>query len=97
MHIHNKNILITCYTKHPDAKSALEAWFAETKGANWKLTMGIKARYASASFLHGNRVVFNILSDHYRLIAIINYNIGIAEIRFADTHAEYNKINAEKI
>ena len=97
MHIHHKDILITCYTKHPDVKSALEAWYAETKGANWKSTMDIKVRFASASFLHGNRVVFNILSNHYRLIAIINYNLGIVEIRFADTHAEYDKINAEKI
>jgi mRNA interferase HigB len=97
MRIQNRDILITCYAKHPDAKSALEAWYADTRRANWKSSMDIKARYASASFLHENRVIFNISGNHYRLVAMLNYNLGIVEIRFADTHAEYDRINAEEI
>jgi mRNA interferase HigB len=97
MRIHHREILIACYTEHPDAKANMEAWYAISKDANWKKPMEIKARYASASFLHGNRVVFNISGNNYRLITVINYNLGIVEIRFADTHAEYDKIDAEKI
>ena len=97
MRIHHVDILVACYTTHPDSKSAFETWYAETKEATWKTTMDIKARYARASFLHGNRVVFNISGNNYRLIAVINYNLGIVEIRFADTHAVYDKVNAEKI
>jgi hypothetical protein len=38
----------------------LFAWFAEVEGAQWNGPDDIKARHASASFLAGNRVGFNI-------------------------------------
>lgn len=97
MRIHHRDLLVACFTEHPAAKSAMEAWYAFAKDAHWKTSMDIKERYSSASFLHGNRVVFNISGNNYRLVTVVNYNLGIVEIRFADTHAEYDRIDAEKI
>ena len=38
--------------------------------------------------LADNRVVFNVCGNHYRLIARINYEYGIIDIRFVGTHAD---------
>jgi mRNA interferase HigB len=82
---------------HRDAEGALKSWYAEAKSAQWRLPDDIKHRYPSADILPGNRVVFNIKGNNYRLVVKIHYNTGIVYIRFVGTHAEYNKIDAETI
>jgi mRNA interferase HigB len=42
-------------------------------------------------------MVFNIIGNHYRLIVKINDAYGIIWIRFAGTHAQYDKIDATTI
>lgn len=39
----------------------------------WKTPQDIKGRYASASILEGNRVVFNIKGNDYRLVTAVAY------------------------
>jgi mRNA interferase HigB len=83
--------------RYSDSKGYIEAWYHEAKKAKWKNPNEIKERYANASILKNNRVVFNICSNKYRLIVKINYAAQIAYIRFIGTHEEYNGIDAEKI
>jgi len=85
------------WQKHPDAKGALEAWHAEAKSAKWANPTDIKAQYASASILKGNRVVFNICGNKYRLIVKINYEHEVIRIHFVGTHKEYDSIDAETV
>lgn len=85
------------YAVHADAKSALEAWFHEVNAAKWAGPQDIKERYPSADILPGNRAVFNIKGNHYRIIVKIHYNTGIVFIRFVGVHAEYDKIDATTI
>ena len=80
--------------RHGDSEQPLKAWSHETKHADWKTFNDIKARYRSADLLPGNRVVFNIKGNTYRLIVRIHFNTGIAFIRFIGTHANYDKIDA---
>ena len=82
---------------HPDLQETLKAWFKECENAKWQSPEEIKNHYPSADFLPGNRVIFNIKGNHYRLVAKIHYNTGILYIRFIGTHAEYDRIDAEKI
>jgi mRNA interferase HigB len=74
-----------------------KAWYKEAEHASWKSPNDIKARFPGASVLGDNRIVFNIKGNHYRLIVKFNYRYGWAWIRFIGTHAQYDKINAEKI
>ncbi|RLD05371.1 MAG: type II toxin-antitoxin system HigB family toxin [Chloroflexi bacterium] len=97
MHVISKRNLVLFWTKHSDAEDALKAWYKEAEHAEWKLPAEIKARYHSADILPDNRVVLNIKGNHYRLILKIHYNTGKIFIRFVGTHAEYDKIDAEKI
>jgi mRNA interferase HigB len=85
------------YEKHAASKVPLEAWFHEVAQAGWLGPQDIKNRFPSADIIPGNRVVFNIKGNAYRLIVKIHYNTGIVFIRFVGTHADYDKIDATHI
>ena len=97
MHVISRKTLREFWQEHPDVEGALKTWHAEAVRANWGTPDDIKQRYPSADILPNNRVVFNIKGNHYRLIVKINYRKKIVYIRFVGKHAEYDKINAEKI
>lgn len=97
MHVIKKRTLVKFWLKHADAKSPLGAWYKEVEAAEWKTPQAIKDRYRSADILPGNRVVFNIGGNKYRLVVRIAYTPGLLYVRFVGTHAEYDKIDAETI
>ena len=97
MRIIARRTLRTYWHQHADAEQPLRAWYAEAKRADWKSPGDIKARYASASIIANNRVVFNIGGNKYRLVVAIRYDFGIIYIRFVGTHAQYDKIDAATI
>ena len=59
--------------------------------------MDVKRGFSSASFVKGNKVVFNIKGNKYRLVTVIDYVSEIIDVRFFGTHAEYDKIDVEKL
>lgn len=93
----SKKKLVEFYKKHAETKGPLEAWYHEVKKENWTNYMDVKNKYRSSSPIKGNRVVFNIKGNKYRLVVKINYESKIIYIRFIGTHKEYDKINAEEI
>ena len=97
MHVISQKKLRDYCNKHKETKSQLEAWYHEAKNADWKNSQEIKEKYRSASIIGGNRVVFNIKGNKYRLVTKINYQMMIVYIRFIGTHKEYDKISAEEI
>ena len=82
---------------HADAEQPLRAWYLEASQADWAGPHDIKARYAHASLLGANRVIFNIGGNKYRLITVVDYVRGGVLIRWVGTHAEYDRINAEEV
>ena len=82
--------------KHGDAEAPLRAWFDEAKNADWARPADVKALYRSASFV-GDRVVFNIAGNKYRLVVYINYPYRVIYIRFVGTHKAYDRINVEDV
>jgi len=85
------------WTRHADAEQALRAWYKEATTSRWREPNDIKKDFPSADVIPGNRMVFNIKGNTYRLIVKIHYNTGIVFIRFIGSHAEYDKIDAETI
>jgi len=92
MIIANRQALIDGGQKHADAKGQLTAWFAEVEKAKWVGPSDLKQRYASASFLAGNVVIFNVKGNRYRLVSKVNYAGGIVLVKWFGTHAEYDKM-----
>ena len=97
MRIISRKTLKDFWEKHADSEQALQAWFHETKHADWKNFAAIRTRYRSADLLPGDRVVFNIKGNTYRLIVRIHFKTAIVFIRFIGTHAAYDKIDATTI
>lgn len=85
------------WVKHPDALEPLNAWYAIASRVHWSSPANLKAAYRQASFLAGNRVVFNIKGNDYRLVVAMHYNRQIAYIRFVGTHRQYDQINAATV
>ena len=85
------------WTKHPNAKVPLQAWYALASRAKWKSPADIKEAYRNASFIANERVVFNIKGNDYRLVVLVRYGQGLMFIRFVGTRAQYDKIDATKI
>ena len=75
---------------NPDATSRMNAWLKEAERADWRTSQDVKNRYATASFLGANRVVFNIGGNRFRLLTKIAYETGIVLIERVGTHEEYD-------
>ncbi|WP_411885267.1 type II toxin-antitoxin system HigB family toxin [Polaromonas sp. YR568] len=85
------------WVKQPDALEPLSAWYAIVSRAHWVSPAEVKSAYRNASFVAGNRVVFNIKGNDYRLVVAMHYNRQIAYIRFIGTHRQYDQIDASKV
>jgi mRNA interferase HigB len=82
---------------HASAEAPLKAWYHEARLAQWRSFQDIKNRFSHADVPPGNRVVFDIKGNTYRLVVRINYQSGCIFIRFIGTHADYDKIDATSI
>lgn len=85
------------WAKHSDVESALEAWYQDVSRAAWKTPNDVTRIYPNASIIAGNRIVFNIKGNQYRLIVAVSYTTGIVYIRFVGSHQEYDKVDAATI
>jgi mRNA interferase HigB len=97
MRVISQKPLRAFWEQHPDARPGLEAWYEDALRADWKSPTDIKRRYANASVVANNRVVFNIKGNTYRLVVKVHYNRGYVYIRFVGTHAEYDVIDVTTI
>jgi len=82
---------------YSDSEQPLKSWYVVAKSANWAKPQDVKSQFRNASIVKGNRVVFNIAGNKYRLIVKFNYEFKIGYIRFLGTHKQYDAIDAEAI
>jgi mRNA interferase HigB len=93
-----RSTLVAFWERHPDAEQPLRAWFQEVELASWKGPAEVRARYGSADFVAGNRVVFNIRGNNYRLVVAVKYApLFLVFIRFVGTHADCDQIDATTV
>ena len=84
-------ILEAFQARHANVRGALDAWRSEVERAEWKSPQDIKQRFRSADFLAGNRVIFNVKGNAYRLVVMVRYQSGLVVIEWVGTHADYDK------
>ena len=92
--------LIQFWRQYPDAKGPLLAFIKEIDGARYENPAQLKARHRSADFV-GDKVIFNVGSNKYRLIVRFRYARpsavpplnGIALVLFIGTHGEYDDLD----
>jgi len=96
MRIIAKRTLRQFWELYPDAEDPLLAWYREVEKEDWSQPSQVKDKYRSASFV-GDRVVFNIKGNDYRLVVKINYPYRVVYVRFVGTHEEYDEIDVEEV
>ena len=96
MRVIAKSTLKAFWLRHPDAEGPLLAWYREVEKEDWDAPAKVKQKYRSASFV-GDRVVFNIKGNIYRLVVHINYGFRIVFVRFVGTHKQYDAIKVREI
>jgi mRNA interferase HigB len=77
--------------------AALNAWFHEVTRATWRSAADIKRSYATASIVSGERVVFNIKGNAYRLVVAIDYPRQVVFIKWIGGHADYDHIDVRTV
>lgn len=85
------------WIQYPDAEQPLKAWHAEAVKAEWRTPQEIKAQFGNASILKNSWVVFNIKGNDYRLVVSVAYKRGWMFVKFIDTHAVYDTIDANTV
>ncbi|GGH29221.1 toxin RelE [Dyadobacter endophyticus] len=79
------------------AADALKEWYKELVTADLKNFNELKALYANASIIGDNRIVLNVLGNHYRLIVRIMFDYKAIQIKWFGTHSEYDRVDAKTI
>ena len=97
MRIIERSKIIEYYTKHQDAKTALEEWFTKVKRAEWTCFADMKQMFNSVDSVRNQHYVFNIMGNNHRLIVVVKFTIKTVLIRFIGTHAEYDLIDAKNV
>ena len=93
----SERTLRASWERHPAAEKPLQAWLAEVKRAAWATPAQVKTRFPNASIIRDNRVAFNIGGTRFRLVVWINYTHQAIYVKWLGTHAEYDRIDVERV
>ena len=97
MHIISKAPIREFWLRHTDAEKPLKEWWRQAKSARWDTPAMVTADVPRSSAVGGNRIVFRISGNDYRLVVKFNYAYGVGYVRFIGTHQEYDKVDAERV
>lgn len=79
------------------ARKLFPSWLDDVEKADWKTPVDIKQWHRTADFLPGNRVIFNLGGNDYRIVTVIDYTRQVVLIRWVGHHKDYDKIDANTI
>ena len=74
----------------------MKAWFSEASNAEWNNFAEVRQMYGSADRV-GERIVFNIGGNKYRLVVLTDFRRHGLLIRFIGTHKDYDAIDVRTI
>ena len=86
------------FEEDPNSKVALQDWYKRASKAQWDNFSDIKKTFNSVDSVGNSRFVFNVKGNHYRIVALLLFQIKRVYIRWVGTHKDYDKIkNIDKI
>ena len=97
MRIFTEQALKEFVRRHPESRAALQVWSKAVRKSEWKNFADVRKTFNSVDSVGGQRYVFNIKGNEYRLVAVIKFTIGYVYVRFFGTHKEYEKINCKEV
>lgn len=97
MRVLNSRTLLQYGAGHAGAEHVFRELNRTFRAASWKSFQDVARAYPAARAIKGDRVIFNVKGNAYRVVAAIDYGRGAIFIKFVGTHAEYDKIDAETV
>lgn len=91
MRLVGRDVLDRFCSNHADCRKWIGGWVLDVTTSEWRIPQDIKSRYASASFLADNVVIFNVRGNEYRLATHVAYKTHLVIAEWIGTHAEYMK------
>jgi mRNA interferase HigB len=88
-----RNTLVGFWSKHPEAKVALERWYSLV-AAHWDSTDEVQKAAPKCKVLNRERFRFEVAGGNYRLAAAFDFRRQVAFVKFVGTHADYDRIDA---
>lgn len=83
---------------HPQAEKPLRVLYNRLTSQEWSGPQEIKDAFGTTvDFVGDNRVIFDISGNKYRVIIAFAYAYRRGLIKFVGTHADYDKIDAERV
>lgn len=86
--------LIRFWTQYPDAEIALRDWYKRIRSREYSNFAEVKADFPSADWVH-SRIVFDIRSNRYRLVARPDFKSKRLYIEMIGTHKQYDQWTKE--
>jgi len=81
---------------HGDLAEPLRAWYRTAELADWLKLSDVREDYPTADLV-GDRLVFNIKGNRYRLVCRVRFGHPVLFVRWVGTHAEYDKIDVRNV
>ncbi|MDE2911653.1 MAG: type II toxin-antitoxin system HigB family toxin [Paracoccaceae bacterium] len=86
------------WKEHPQAERPLRVLYNRLALRDWGGPREIKDAFgATVSFVGDNRVIFDVSGNKYRVIIAFAYAYKCGLIKCVGTHAQYDKIDVEKV
>ena len=96
MNVLGKNILNDFFEDACHSYKFYTSVVKRSRKQKWNNTVDIRERFASASFLSDNVVIFNIKGNSFRLEVSVAFESKTVMIMWIGTHAEYDKRNKKR-
>ena len=98
MQVIAKRALREFWLRHPAAEVPLKLWYARAVRARWKRPSDLRDQFGTTvDFVAGNRAIFDIGGNKYRLVVKVDYQVELVLVRFVGLHAAYDRIDARTV
>jgi len=95
--VFNTNTLLAFGRGHAGSEQAFRELSRTLRQANWGNFQEVEKAYPPSRSIKGDRVVFNVKGNEYRVVAAIDYERKAVFIKFVGTHAEYDRVDPETV
>jgi mRNA interferase HigB len=90
MHVISKKKLRDFWVRHPESRTALAAWYKIVRASNYHAFHELRTAFPRADKV-GEKIVFDIGGNKYRLITVIHFNRLKVYVRHVLTHRDYDR------
>lgn len=97
MRVFNTGTLLDFGREHAGSEEAFRELSKTLRQSDLTSFADVKAAYPPSRAIKGDRVVFNVKGNEYRVVAAFDYLRKAVFIKFVGTHADYDKIDAETV